>query len=165
MKHINKKSLCMMMVLALILGCMVQVPVQAKTGADCKTLCVASLKATGGSSKLKYTSTSAMDFGALSASARKKVKTIQYLCDTKEVYSLCVIQTKTAAQAKSLLKVLKNYKKSNCKSDYLTDYSKTERKVFQNAVYGRKGTCVWYIAMSPKKKVNQKGQAAIRKKL
>lgn len=165
MKHINKKSLCMMMVLALILGCMVQVPVQAKTGADCKTLCVASLKATGGSSKLKYTSTSAMDFGALSASARKKVKTIQYLCDTKEVYSLCVIQTKTAAQAKSLLKVLKNYKKSNCKSDYLTDYSKTERKVSQNAVYGRKGTCVWYIAMSPKKKVNQKGQAAIRKKL
>lgn len=165
MKYMNKKRLCMLMVFALILGCAAQVPVHAKKAPSCKSLCSAALKATGGSSKLKYSSTSAMDFGALSASDRKKVKTIQYVCDTKEVYSLCVIKAKTTSQAKSLSKVLKNYKKRNCKSDYLSDYSSVERKVFQNAVYGRKGAYVWYIAMSPNKKTNQKGQTAIQKKL
>ena len=76
-----------------------------------------------------------------------------------------MIKAKTTSQAKSLSKVLKNYKKRNCKSDYLSDYSSVERKVFQNAVYGRKGAYVWYIAMSPNKKTNQKGQTAIQKKL
>ena len=51
------------------------------------------------------------------------------------------------------------------RKNYLSDYSKTEQKVFKNAIYGKKGTFVWYIAMSPSKAVNKKGQAALKKKL
>ncbi len=137
----------------------------AKKSADCKTLCGAALKAAGGSGKLKYTSESAMDFGALTPSARGKVKSIQYICDDKEAYSLCVMEAKNASGAKSLLKTIQKYKKSNCSSNYLSDYSDSERKVFQNAVCGKKKNFVWYIALSPKKKDNNKGQSAIKKKL
>lgn len=114
---------------------------------------------------LKYASKSALDFGALSSAARKKVKTMQYVFDAKEAYSLCVMQAKNASQAKSLLGTLKSYKKRNCKSDYLSDYTAAEKQVFQNAVCGQKGKYVWYIAMSPKKDVNMKGQTALKKKL
>ena len=59
-------------------------PAQAKPKANCKSLCSAALKATGGSANLKYASKSALDFGALSSAARKKVKTIQYVFDAKD---------------------------------------------------------------------------------
>ena len=164
-----RKIISLVLALALLGGISAPLMVKAKTEekgeADCKTLCGAALKATGGSKKLKYSSASAMDFGALSSSARKKVKSIQYVCDAKEVYSLWVMTTKNTADAKSLLNTLKKYKKRNCSSNYLSDYSATERKVFKNAVCGRKGTCVWYISMSPKKGNNTKGQTALKKKL
>lgn len=132
---------------------------------DCKTLCAAVLKATGGSKKLKYTSVNAMDFGGLSVSDRAKVKSMQYVCDAKEVYSVCVIETASSKHAKSIVNALKKYKKNNCSSQYLSDYSKAERKVFKNTIYGKKGCYVWYIAMSPKKAQNNKGKTAIGKKL
>ena len=129
------------------------------------TLCGYALKATGGAKKLKYSSAAALDFGALTHSVRSQVKTIQYVCDSKEAYSLCVMEAKNGKGAKKLYNALKKYQKANSKSDYLSDYSKTEQKVFKNAIYGKKGTFVWYIAMSPSKAVNKKGQAALKKKL
>lgn len=165
MKNTSKKLFCIVLILTLIAGVFPQNFAETKSKVTCKTLCGSALKATGGSKKLKYASTTALDFGALSSSARKKVKSIQYICDAKEVYSLCVIKAKNTSHAKSLLKTLNKYKKRNCKSDYLSDYSATERKVFKNAVCGKKGKYVWYVAVSPKKKVNNKGQKAIKKKL
>ena len=134
-------------------------------GTGGKTLCGYALKATGGAKKLKYSSAAALDFGALTHSVRSQVKTIQYVCDSKEAYSLCVMEAKNGKGAKKLYNALKKYQKANSKSDYLSDYSKTEQKVFKNAIYGKKGTFVWYIAMSPSKAVNKKGQAALKKKL
>lgn len=122
-------------------------------------------KSNGGAKKLKYSSAAALDFGALTHSVRSQVKTIQYVCDSKEAYSLCVMEAKNGKGAKKLYNALKKYQKANSKSDYLSDYSKTEQKVFKNAIYGKKGTFVWYIAMSPSKAVNKKGQAALKKKL
>lgn len=186
MKNRLKKTFCFILVLALIAGIVPQAPAQAapqetpqatpqktpqatpkatKAAVSCKSLCSAALKATGGSKKLEYSSKSALDFGGFSSSDRKKVKSIRYVYDEKEVYSLCVVKAKNTAKAKSLLKTLKKYKKRNCTSDYLSDYSNNEKKVFKNAVCGRKGTYVWYIAMSTKKKTNTKGQSAIKKKL
>ena len=133
-----RKIICTILAMTLLIG-LVAEPAQAKPKANCKSLCSAALKATGGSANLKYASKSALDFGALSSAARKKVKTMQY--------------------------VLKSYKKRNCKSDYLSDYTAAEKQVFQNAVCGQKGKYVWYIAMSPKKDVNMKGQTALKKKL
>lgn len=165
MKIVCKKIVCFVFVLALLAMVLPQNVVSAKTEVNCKTLCGAALKATGGGKKLKYTSISAIDFGGLSASARDKVKNIQYICDAKEVYSLCLIETENTANAKAVLKALKKYKKNNCSSNYLSDYSSTEKKVFKNAVCGKKGKFVWYIAMSPKKAKNNKGQKAIKKNL
>lgn len=165
MKIVCKKIVCFVFVFALLAMVLPQNVVSAKTEVNCKTLCGAALKATGGGKKLKYTSTSAIDFGGLSASARDKVKNIQYICDAKEVYSLCLIETENTANAKAVLKALKKYKKNNCSSNYLSDYSSTEKKVFKNAVCGKKGKFVWYIAMSPKKAKNNKGQKAIKKNL
>ena len=115
--------------------------------------------------KIRHSSAAALDFGALTHSVRSQVKTIQYVCDSKEAYSLCVMEAKNGKGAKKLYNALKKYQKANSKSDYLSDYSKTEQKVFKNAIYGKKGTFVWYIAMSPSKAVNKKGQAALKKKL
>ena len=137
----------------------------AKKKESCMTLCGYAVKATGGAKKLKYSSAVALDFGALTHSVRSQVKTIQYVCDSKEAYSLCVMEAKNGKGAKKLYNALKKYQKANSKSDYLSDYSKTEQKVFKNAIYGKKGTFVWYIAMSPSKAVNKKGQAALKKKL
>ena len=75
------------------------------------------------------------------------------------------MEASNTSDAKALASVLKNYKKRNCKSDYLSDYSSTEKKVFKNAVYGRKGNYVWYISMSSDKSKNKKGQTALKKKL
>ncbi|MCM1246325.1 MAG: hypothetical protein NC293_11855, partial [Roseburia sp.] len=60
----------------------------AKTG--CQSACAAALKAAGNSSKIKYKSTTPMDFGGFSASAQKKAVSFMYICDAKEVYSICV---------------------------------------------------------------------------
>lgn len=167
MRDVLKRTGCLLLVLVLLAGVIIQASpkasLQAKSAVTCKSLCGAVLKMAGGAKKLKYTSTSAIDFGALSASERSKVKSIQYICDAKEVYSLCVMRAKSTAGAKKLVKSLKKYKKNNCSSDYLSDYSKTERKVFKNAIYGRKGKYVWYIALSPKKAKNKKGQTAIKR--
>lgn len=132
---------------------------------DCKSLCGVALKATGGSEKLKYSSSLAIDFGGLSASARNKVKSISYVCDAKEVYSLCVMETNRPKDAKTVVKALQKYKKNNTHSDYLSDYSSEEKKVFRNAICGKQGRYVWYIAMSPKKSQNTKGQKALKKKI
>lgn len=162
-----RKLLVLCVAIALVTGAFSGYSAQAKTktAVNCKSLCGTALKATGGSKQLKYTSASAIDFGGLSASAREKVKEIRYICDSKEVYSLCVIGTKNMKDAAKILSALKKYKKSNCSSDYLSDYSATEKKVFKNAVCGKKGTYVWYIAMSPKKAKNNKGQKSIKKRL
>ena len=163
MRYGLKKGIYLIFTLTLLLGMLSPAAVKAKGGTDCKALCGAALKAAGGSEKLKYQSVDAIDCGALSSPARGKVKKIQYVCDAREVYSLCVIQAKGAAQAKSLLGVFKKYKRGNSNSDYLSDYSATERQVLKNAVCGRKGSYVWYIAMSPRKKDNNKGQNALKK--
>ena len=162
-----RKLLILCLAIAFITGTFSEYSAKAKTNTavNCKSLCSTALKATGGIKKLKYTSASAIDFGGLSASVRKKVKEIRYICDSKEVYSLCVIRTKDTKDSAKVLSALKKYKKNNCNSDYLSDYSATEKKVFKNAVCGKKGTYVWYIAMSPKKAKNDKGQKSIKKRL
>lgn len=159
-----KKTLCFVLAMLLLSITIQEVFVDAKA-VSCKSLCSAALKATGGSKKLKYQSSNAYNFGALPVSAKKKVKSISYLCDAKEVYSLCVMQAKNVSGAKSLQKQLKKYKNNNNKSSYLSDYTSDEQMVFKNAIYGRKGSFVWYIAMSPQKAVNIKGQNAIKKEL
>jgi len=159
-----RRICCFVLAVLLLAGTLQEASADAKS-VSCKSLCSAALKATGGAGKLKYQSNSAYDFGALPVSAKKKVKSISYICDAKEVYSLCVMQAKSASSAKSLQKQLKKYKKNNSKSSYLSDYSSAEQKVFKNAICGRKGSFVWYIAMSPKKAVNTKGEKAIKKKL
>lgn len=136
-----------------------------QSGTDCAALCKAALKVTGNSDKLKYKSEAAIDFGALGSSDRKRVSEIIYLCDKKEAYSIAVINTSSTKDAKALYKSLKTYKKNNSKSDYLGDYSAAEQKVFKNAVVAKKGTYVWYIAMSEKKGNNNKGSKAISKSL
>ena len=143
----------------------VPVAVAAETGADCTSLCKNALKATGNAENLKYKSQLALDFGALDSSSRKCVSEMIYLCDKKEVYSIAVINTKSTKDAKKLYKSLKAYKKANAKSDYLSDYTDTEQKVFKNALVAKSGTYVWYIAMSDKKRDNTKGSKAIKKYL
>lgn len=168
MKNQWKKIICMLLVVAMAFtaGSFACVPAQAKITATCNSLFSATLKVSGNSSKLKYTSTSTDDFGALSASDAGKVKNIRYACDAKEVYSLCVIEAKKASDAKSLLKTIKKYKKNNTSNNYyLSDFTKTEQQVLKNAVCGKKGKYVWYIAMSSKKADNTRGQTAIKKKL
>lgn len=160
-----KRLFCFMLVGFLFVSSMPQISAETKKAVACKSLCGAVLKVTGGMGHLKYQSVSAYDFGALSVVEMKKVKNISYLCDAKEVYSLCVMQAKNVSDAKKLQKQIKKYKKNNSKSSYLSDYSSDEQNVFKNAVCGRKGQFVWYIAMSAEEKVNTKGQEAILKKL
>ena len=160
-----KRIFVLTLAVLFLAGMLPQVPVNAKGSVSCKSLCSAALKAAGGAGHLKYQSTSAYDFGALPVSAKKKVKNISYVCDAKEVYSLCVMQAKNTSDAKSLQKQLKKYIKNNKKSSYLSDYSQAEQKVFKYAICGKKGNYVWYIAMSPKKASNTKGQKAIQRML
>ena len=55
MKDTRKKIICMLLVFTIVFTAdiSVQVPAQAKGEVDCKSLCVAALKATGGGKKLK----------------------------------------------------------------------------------------------------------------
>ncbi len=160
-----KRLMGVLMTAVMLMGTIFSDSTEVSAAVTCKSLCGAALTATGGSENLKYKSSSALDFGGLSGSDRSKVKSIQYVCDAKEVYSLCVMEAGTAAQAKKLLKALKKYKKNNNSSDYLSDYTAPERKVFKSAVCGRKGKYAWYIAMSTSKSKNKKGQSAIKKKI
>lgn len=165
MKLNYKKTVYILTALVLLAGILVKAPVKAGSQTDCKVLAAAALKASGGSDKLKYKSESSMDFGAISSSDRGKVQQIMYICDEKEVYSLCVAQAKNNAAAKKLLRVLKEYIKNNNNSDYLSDYSAEEKNVLKNAICGKKGKYVWYVAMSQNKSNNKKGQKALKKKL
>lgn len=151
----------------LCLGIILQMSLPAAAaGTTCKSLAKAVLDASDGSEKLlKYQTTSADEFGALTISEAAKVSSIVYLCDEKEVYSLCVAKASSNSDASKLLKSLKSYKKRNSSSDYLSDYSSTEQKVFKNALCGKKGKYVWYIALSSDKSVNKKGQTALKKAL
>lgn len=148
-------------------GIMLYAPPSTAQAADvtCKELCQAVLGATGNGDKLEYQSSNAQDFGGFSISDREKVSSIMYVYDAKEIYSICVIKTSKKSESKQLLKSLKAYKANNSGSDYLSDYTPDEQKVFQNAICGKKGKFVWYIAMSPTKSVNKKGQAAIKKSI
>lgn len=150
----------------LCFGLMIQMPVSTyAAGVTCKSLSKAALDGTGGSSKLKYQTTSADEFAGFTLSEAEKVSSIVYLCDEKEVYSICVAQASSKSKASELLKSLKSYKERNSSSDYLSDYSSTEQKVFKNAICGKKGKYVWYIAMSSSKSVNKKGQTELKKQL
>ncbi len=152
--------------LAAIVAAALLQPLQVwAAGTGCKELCMAALKAAGGAENLKYQSEHADDFGGFSASDREKVSSIMYVCDEKEAYSLCVARASSKSGAADLLKSLKAYKSNNSNSGYLSDYSKTEQKVFKNAICGKKGKYVWYIAMSTGKSANKKGQTALKKKL
>lgn len=171
MKVNYRRIVCFLMACVLFAGVIYVAPAKAggsaacKTSPDCKTLSVYALKASGGSEKLKYKSKSSMDFGALSSSDRSRIKHIMYVCDAKEVYSLCVARTSSKQAAAKLVQSLKKYIKNNNKSDYLSDYSADEKKVLKNAICGKKGKYVWYIAMSPDKNNNKKGEKALKKKL
>lgn len=158
-----KKFVGAVVVMLLLVSIFPQIPTEAAV--SCKSLCGAALKASGSSGNMEYQSDNAIDFGALPASVRGKVKSIQYICDSKEVYSLCVIQAKNTAGAKLLQKQMQKYKKNNCSSGYLSEYSSAEQEVFKNALCGRKGKYVWYTALSTVKTVNGKGEKAIKKKL
>ncbi len=165
----NKKQIwinmaAFLLVLIIAFGALLQMPVVAKA-ASCKSLCQTVLKATGGGSKLKFQSKKAEDFGGFTVADREKVSSIMYVCDEKEIYSICVGKASSNSDAADLLKSLKSYKSNNSNSDYLSDYSSEERKVFKNAVCGRKGKYVWYISMSSKKSVNKDGQTALKEKL
>lgn len=138
---------------------------EAASKVTCKKLCKAALNVTGGSSKLQYQTTKALEFPGFSASDAEDVSSIAYLCDEKEVYCICVAKASSKSKAKDLLNSLKAYHDQGVHSDYLDDYSNNEQKVIKNAVYGRKGRYVWYIAMSTKKSVNKKGQTKIKEQL
>lgn len=144
-----------------------EMPVLTRAAAKvtCKSLSKAALDKTGGSSKLKYQTTKKDGFSGFTVSDNKKVSSLVYLCDAKEVYAICVVKASSSANAASLLGSMKSYKEQNSQSDYLSDYSASEQKVFKNAVCGKKGRYVWYIAMSTKKSVNQKGQTKIKELL
>ncbi len=158
-----KKVLCVGLAVTLVLTASTGVTAKGKAKNNSKALCGTVIKKTGNSDKLKYTSENAMDFAALSFADRKKVKNICYVCDDKEVYSVCVMIAKDNAGVKKLYAALKKYKKNNNTGDYLSDYSDSEKKVFKNSIYGKQGKYVWYIAMSSDKAKNNAGQKALKK--
>lgn len=162
----RRRAAALVLVAALFAG-VLQMPVltQAASKTTCKSLAKAALEETGGSSKLKYQTTKKDGFSGFTVSDSKKVSSLVYLCDAKEVYALCVVKATSKSNASKLLNSLKAYKKQNSSSDYLSDYSSTEQKVFKNAVCGKKGKYVWYIAMSTSTSVNRKGQTEIKELL
>lgn len=161
-----RRAAVLLLAAALFAGALeMPVLVQAASKVTCKSLCKAALGKTGGSSKLKYQTTKKDGFSGFTVSDNKKVSSLVYLCDEKDVYAICVVKASSSANATSLLGSMKAYKEQNSQSDYLSDYSATEQKVFKNAVCGKKGRYVWYIAMSTKKSVNQKGQTKIKELL
>lgn len=132
---------------------------------SCKTLCQAVLDAVGNEDKIKYQSSNAYDFGGFTIDESEKVSSIMYLYDADEVYSICAVKASDKSDASDLFKALKTYRSNRKSSDYLSDYSLDEQNVFKNAVCGKKGKFVWYIAMSKEKSVNKKGQNALKKSI
>lgn len=161
-----KRAAAFLLAVTLFAG-VLQMPVLtgAATKVTCKSLCKAALDETGGSSKLEYQTTKKDGFSGFTVSDSKKVSSLAYLCDAKDVYAICVVKATSKSNATKLLNSLKAYKKQNSDSDYLSDYSSDEQKVFKNAICGKKGKYVWYIAMSTSKSVNQKGQKKIKELL
>lgn len=165
-KTMGKRQASFLLAAILFFGMALQMTVYTQAASvNCKTLCQAALAATGGSDKLQFQSSKVRDFGGFSVSEAEKVSSVMYVCDDKEVYSICVAKASSKSDAAELLKSLKSYKANNSSSDYLSDYSSTEQKVFKNAICGRSGKYIWYIAMSASKSVNKKGQTALKKKL
>ncbi|MCI8448383.1 MAG: DUF4358 domain-containing protein [Eubacterium sp.] len=160
-----KKMVCNLLAFVCFALALVQAPAVAEAKASAKSLCKAALDATGGSSYLTSQTTKAGDCPIFTVAQSKKISSIAYLCDDKEIYSICVVKAAKKSDASGLLKSIKAYQKNNSSSDYLGDYSQTEQNVFKNAVCGKKGQYVWYIAMSSKKDVNKKGQDALKKQL
>ena len=160
-----KKTACCLLAFACCLLALGKPPITTDAAASAKSLCKAALDATGGSKQLTSQTTQAGDCPIFTVAQSKKISSIAYLCDDQELYSICVAKAAKKSDASGLLKTIHTYKKNNSSSDYLGDYSQTEQKVFKNAVCGKKGQYVWYIAMSSNKDVNKKGQDALKRQL
>ncbi len=167
MKHFLKRDrvYAALIICIILFGSILWESSRVFAAVDAKTVCAAALKATGNTDKLKYKSDKAADFAGFSASDGKKLSSVMYICDEKEVYSICVVRAKNSKGASKILKKFKAYKKANAESDYLGDYSAEEQNVLKNAICGKKGKFAWYIAMSESKSVNKKGQTAIKKSI
>ena len=164
MVHDWKRAVAFLLLTVLAAGMAFRVPVQAVAAEKtCKELCQTVLEVTGNGDKIEYQSSNAGDFAGFTVSDRSRVASVMYLYDAKQVYSICVIKASGKAGAKQLLKSVKTYRASNRNSNYLSDYSEDEQKVFQSAVSGRKGKYVWYIAMSATKADSKKAQSALKK--
>lgn len=163
--HWVKKAVCCLLALVCCAGVLLQSMVLADAKVSAKSLCKAALDVTGGSDQLKSQTTKASDCPIFTIAQSQKISSIAYLCDDKEIYSICVAKVSKKSDVSDIYNSIKTYKNNNSNSNYLSDYSATEQKVFKNAVYGKKGKYVWYIAMSSKKDVNKKGQDALKKQL
>lgn len=161
---VRKMACCLLALVCCVLA-LGQTPAAAAAKTSAKSLCKAALDATGGSSQLTSQTTKAADCPIFTVAQSEKISSIAYLCDDQEIYSICVAKVSEKSDVSGLLKSIQAYKKNNSSSDYLDDYSQTEQKVFKNAVCGKKGQYIWYIAMSSKKDVNKKGQDALKKQL
>lgn len=160
-----RKLLVVFLAAVVLFQCVDGKMAEAAAADTVKAACAAALKATGNKDKLKNKSTSGEDFDGIPYGFGKKLSAVFLVTDNKSVYNICVAKTKTEKDAKSLQKSFASYKKQRIKDPYLkTDYSKTEQGIVKNAIYGRKGTYVWYISMSSKKK-NLAGEKALKKKL
>ena len=133
-----KKMVCSLLAFVCFALALVQAPAVAEAKASAKSLCKAALDATGGSSYLTSQTTKAGDCPIFTVAQSKKISSIAYLCDDKEIYSICVVKAAKKSDASGLLKSIKAYQKNNSSSDYLGDYSQTEQNVFKNAVCGKK---------------------------
>ncbi|MDD7403572.1 MAG: hypothetical protein SO170_07645 [Butyribacter sp.] len=164
MKKMAKVLVMMCVVAGLLLGGQPGTTSKA-AGSKEKAMCAAALKRTGNAKKLNYKSTTPYEFDAISYKHQKKVKSMYFVTSDNTAYVICVAKAKTTKQAKALYSAFGKYKYNKMHDTYFKkDYKKSEQSVIKNAVYGRKGAYVWYIAMSSKKK-NLAGQAAIKKKI
>ncbi|MDE7313919.1 MAG: hypothetical protein K2N87_20235 [Eubacterium sp.] len=125
-----RKIACCLLAFACCVLALAQAPITADAKASAKSLCKAALDATGGSSRLKFQTAKAGDCPIFTIAQSKKISSIAYLCDEKEIYSICVVKAADKSDVSSLLASIKTYKRNNSNSDYLSDYTKTEQKVF-----------------------------------
>ena len=103
-----RRAAVLLLAAALFAGALeMPVLVQAASKVTCKSLCKAALGKTGGSSKLKYQTTKKDGFSGFTVSDNKKVSSLVYLCDEKDVYAICVVKASSSANATSLLGSMK----------------------------------------------------------